>query len=121
LGGGYASAHDRGHDPHGRGHGGRGARLQRGRGTRERSAWKATTAARAERRARARGCADRAGPPCGEGGGRGVTSARSQAKWAERPEQGGSWASLAFLFSFEFLIHFPFIFSIELNSYLNLI
>jgi hypothetical protein len=122
-GGGYASARDRGYDPHGHGHGGRGARLQRGRGyaRAKRLAGGSYTTARAERRAQAHGCADRAGPPCSEGGGRGVTGARSRAKWAERPEHGSSWASLAFLFPFEFLIHFPFIFSIELNSYSNLI
>jgi hypothetical protein len=36
--------------------------------------------ARAEGRARAYGCADRAGPPSGEGGGRGEAGARSRVK-----------------------------------------
>jgi hypothetical protein len=41
--------------------------------------------ARAEGHARACGCADRAGPPGGKGGGRGEAGTRSPAKWAERP------------------------------------
>jgi hypothetical protein len=77
------------------------------------------TAARAERRARARSCAHRAGPPGDEGEG-GVRRARGRGlngpKGRDRGAAGLLWL---FLFSSEFLIHFPFIFSSELNSNSN--
>jgi hypothetical protein len=55
------------------------------------------TTARAEGHARARGCADRAGPPGGEGG---VRWAHGRGPNGPKGRDRGSWASLAFPISF---------------------
>jgi hypothetical protein len=67
------------------------------------------TAARAEGHTRARGCADRAGPPSGEGGGA-VRRVRGHGLNGLKGRDRGSWASLAFLISFQISNSFFFYF-----------
>jgi hypothetical protein len=120
IGGVYASACDRGHDPRGRGHG---VPLRRGNGGRadrrgssvssyaraKRLAGGSYTAARAERHAWACGCANGVGPPSGEGGG-GVRRARGRGLNGQKGRDRGSWASLAFPISFRISNSFSFYF-----------
>jgi hypothetical protein len=115
----YASARDRGHDPRGCGHDrrrGAVAAMKGGRADRrgpsisgyvraKRLVSGSHMATRAKRCARARSCADRAGPPGGESG-EGVRRARGCGPNGPKGRNGGGGGGAGLLWLFYFLPNF---------------